>query len=83
DGYWFFCTSFYTFIHSQSVDDCADSSRVNAQNEAVSYIRKKTRFGLEFFELTIRFSKVELLATSGFYGPIEGHTITAFFGSSI
>lgn len=35
DGYWFFCTSFCTFIHSQSVDDCAESSRVNAQNEAV------------------------------------------------
>ncbi|GAA5806758.1 hypothetical protein MFLAVUS_000106 [Mucor flavus] len=83
DGYWFFCTSFCTFIHSRSVDDCADSSLVNAQNEAVSYIRKKTRFGLDFFELTVRFSKVELLATSGFFGPIEGHTITAFFGSSI
>ncbi|KAI7904722.1 uncharacterized protein BX663DRAFT_550363 [Cokeromyces recurvatus] len=73
----------FLYIHSQSVDDCADSSRVNAQNEAVFCICKKTRFGLDFFELTVRFSNVELLATSGFYGPIEGHTITPFFGSSI
>lgn len=33
--------------------------------------------------MTIRFSNVELLATSGFFGHVDSNTVLAFIGSSI
>ncbi|RCH87853.1 hypothetical protein CU098_009464, partial [Rhizopus stolonifer] len=83
ESYWFFLTSFSVFIHDKNVDDCADNSRVGLQQEAVSFIRKKTRAGSDYFELTTRFSNVELLATSGFFGNVDSNTVLAFIGSSI
>lgn len=44
---------------------------------------KKTRAGSDYFELTMWIQGIELLANSGFFGPLESNTITAFFGSSI
>lgn len=83
ENYWFFMTSFSIFVHDKNVDDCADKSRVGIQQEAVCFIRKKTRAGSDYFELTMRFNNVELLITSGFFGEIDSKTVSAFFGSSI
>jgi hypothetical protein len=80
DEYWFFMTSFSLFIHNnQKIDDCADLSKVSYQNEEVGFIRKKTKLGRDYFELTVRFGCIELLATSGFFGSL----FSPFLGSSI
>lgn len=76
--------SFSCFIHNnKQIDDCADLSRVGHQEKAVAFIRRKTRFGKDHFELTIRFGYVELLATSGFFGSVNGSFLSPFLGSSI
>lgn len=50
---WFLMTSFSVFVHNNpKIDDCADQSKVGHQNEAVAFIRRKTRMGRDFFELT-------------------------------
>ncbi|KAG0760000.1 hypothetical protein G6F21_012056 [Rhizopus arrhizus] len=81
ENYWFFLTSFSVFVHDKNVDDCADNSRVGFQQEAVSFIRKKTRAGCDYFELTTRFNNVELLSTSSFFGNVDSNTVLAFVGS--
>ena len=83
DVFWFLCTSFCAFVHNKKVDNCADVSLVGSQKKAVAFIRIKTRAQSDYFELTIRFSNVELLVTSGYLGPINSNIITAFLGSSI
>lgn len=84
DHYWFFCTSFSTFVHNnKNIDDCADGSKVGSQKNAVAFIRKKTRAGSDYFKLTIKLSTIELLVTSGFFGDVNSYSIEAFFGSSI
>lgn len=83
ENFWFFLTSFSVFVHDKNVDDCADNSRVGLQQEAVSFIQKKTRAGCDYFELTTRFNNVELLTTSGFFGNVDSNTVLAFVGSSI
>ncbi|KAI9470945.1 MAG: hypothetical protein EXX96DRAFT_586296 [Benjaminiella poitrasii] len=83
ENYWFFLTSFSIFIHDKNVDNCADNSRVGHQQEAVSFIRKRTRAGCDYFELATRFNNVELLTTSGFFGNVDSSTIFAFVGSSV
>ncbi|CAO3620660.1 unnamed protein product [Mucor hiemalis] len=83
DNHWFFITSFSVFIHDSKLDDCADTSRVGLQLSAVAFIRKKTRTGKDYFEFTLRFNNVELLATSGFSGCVDDDTIAAFVGSSV
>ncbi|KAI8350338.1 hypothetical protein EDC96DRAFT_485877 [Choanephora cucurbitarum] len=67
DNHWFFVTSFCMFVHEKHVDDCADKSAVGLQRDPVMFMRKKTRMGNDFFELTLRFSNVELLFTSSFF----------------
>ncbi|KAI8372126.1 hypothetical protein BD560DRAFT_307630, partial [Blakeslea trispora] len=81
--HWFFTTSFCIFVHEKKLDDCSDNSRVGVQEDPVALIRKKTRAGKDFFELTIRFSNIELLCTSGFFCHVNRPSITPFFGSSI
>lgn len=82
--HWFFMTSFSCFIHNnKQIDDCTDLSRVGHQDKAVALIRRKTRFGKDYFESTIRFGYVELLATSGFFGAVDGSFISPFLGSSV
>lgn len=84
ENYWFLMTSFSFFIHNNlQIDDCADLSKVGYQEKAVAFIRKKTRFGKDYFELTYRFGHVELLATSGFFGSVDGTFFFPFLGSSI
>lgn len=76
DDYWFFCTCFSIFIHSK-VDGCADASRVGMQERIVSFIRKKTRTGKDYFELTARFLNVELFVKSGFFGHLKSKTVAS------
>lgn len=83
NGFWLLCTSFCAFIHKNELDDCADKSRIGFQTKPVSFIRRKTRAGSDYFELTIRIGMIELLVTSGFFGSINDSTVEAFFGSSI
>ncbi|KAI8360708.1 hypothetical protein EDC96DRAFT_513137 [Choanephora cucurbitarum] len=80
---WFFVTSFCMFIHKKSLDDCADKSAVGFQKTPVLFIRRKTRMGNDFFELTLRFANVELLFTSGYFGHVNSSHCNAFFGSSV
>jgi hypothetical protein len=56
---------------------------VGHQEKAVAFIRRKTRPGKDYFELTYRFGYVELLATSGFFGSVDGTSFFPFLGSSI
>jgi hypothetical protein len=65
DGVCFFITSFCVFVHSKQVDDCADSSLVSVQKKVTAFIRKETRTGSDYFELTVRLSNVELLVEDG------------------
>lgn len=46
-------TSFLDNYYPQ-VADCADPSQVGNQDEAVAFIRRKTRIGKDFFELRCR-----------------------------
>ncbi|KAI9012148.1 hypothetical protein CLU79DRAFT_770803 [Phycomyces nitens] len=46
-------------------------------------IRRKTRFGKDYFELTCRFNYVELLATSGFFASVNGTFFCPFHVSSV
>lgn len=64
---WFLYTSFCAFIHKKELDDCADASRVGSQTEPVSFVRRKTRAGSDYFEQTARTGMTELLVTSGFF----------------
>ncbi|KAI9024375.1 hypothetical protein CLU79DRAFT_803844 [Phycomyces nitens] len=84
ENHWFFMTSFSCFIHNnRQIDDCADLSKVGHQEKAVAFIRRKTRFGKDYFELTCQFGYVELLATSGFFGSVDGTFFYPFLGSAI
>jgi hypothetical protein len=84
DGYWFFVTSFDLFLHSNpQIDDCADRSKYSYQPKPIGFIRLKTRFGLDYHELTVRFANVEALVTAGFYGNIEKSDINPFCGSAL
>ncbi|KAI9483612.1 MAG: hypothetical protein EXX96DRAFT_606591 [Benjaminiella poitrasii] len=84
ESHWFFMTSFSCFIHNNlKIDDCADLSKVGHQEKAVALIRRKTRLGKDCFELTYRFGYVELLATSGFFGSMDGMFFSPFLGSSV
>ncbi|RCH88292.1 hypothetical protein CU098_007295 [Rhizopus stolonifer] len=84
EDHWFFITSFSCFIHSNhQIDDCADLSKVGHQEKAVAFIRRKTKLGKDYFELTYRFGYVELLATSGFFGSVDGTFFSPFLGSSV
>ncbi|KAI9483568.1 MAG: hypothetical protein EXX96DRAFT_558672 [Benjaminiella poitrasii] len=84
ESHWFFMTSFSCFIHNNlKIDDCADLSKVGHQEKAVALIRRKTRLGKDCFELTYRFGYVELLATSGFFGSVDGMFFSPFLGSSV
>lgn len=84
ENHWFFITSFSCFIHNNpQIDDCADLSKVGHQEKAVAFIRRKTKLGKDYFELTYRFGYVELLATSGFFGSVDGTFFSPFLGSSV
>ncbi|CEI90773.1 hypothetical protein RMCBS344292_05085 [Rhizopus microsporus] len=84
ENHWFFMTSFSCFIHNNhQIDDCADLSKVGHQEKAVAFIRRKTKLGKDYFELTYRFGYVELLATSGFFGSVDGTFFSPFLGSSV
>ncbi|CEG76643.1 hypothetical protein RMATCC62417_11506 [Rhizopus microsporus] len=79
----FLMTSFSLFIHNNTqIDDCADLSKVGYQARAVAFIRRKTRLGKDYFELTYRLGYLELLATSDFFGSVDGESFP-FLGSSI
>ncbi|KAI7880263.1 uncharacterized protein EV154DRAFT_524010 [Mucor mucedo] len=79
-----FMTRFSCFIHNNhQIDDCADLSKVGHQEKAVALIRRKTRLGKDYFELTYRFGYVELFATSGFFGSVDGTFFSPFLGSSV
>lgn len=83
-NHWFFITSFSPFIHNNfKVDDCADRSVISYQSNPIAFIRRKSQYGKDYFELTIRFGYVELVATSGFFGSVDGRFYTAFLGSSL
>ncbi|KAI8368423.1 hypothetical protein EDC96DRAFT_558021 [Choanephora cucurbitarum] len=59
----------YCFIHNNiSIDDSSKP------------LRRKTRLGKDYFELTLRFGFVELLATGG---SIDDSSFSPFLGSSI
>ncbi|CAO3686586.1 unnamed protein product [Rhizopus stolonifer] len=84
ENHWFFMTSFSCFIHNNlQIDDCADLSKVGYQEKAVAFIRRKTALGKDYFELTFRFGYVELLATGGFFGSVDGTFFSPFLGSSV
>lgn len=71
-NHWFFVTSLDIFIHNNiNSDDCADDSKVMYQDEPIAYIRRKTQFKIEYFELSIRIGEVEMLANGGFWGGFE------------
>ncbi|KAG2195725.1 hypothetical protein INT46_001207 [Mucor plumbeus] len=55
------------------------------QNYSVVYVRRKTKFKLEYFELCFKIGEVELLATGGFWKEISNDlvSINPFLGSSI
>jgi hypothetical protein len=83
-NHWFLITSFSCFIHNNpKVDDCADKSIISYQSNPIAFIRRKSQYGKDYFELTIRFGYVELVVTSGFFGSVDGKFYTAFLGSSI
>ncbi|KAG1138510.1 hypothetical protein G6F37_010456 [Rhizopus arrhizus] len=83
-NHWFLVTSFSSFIHNNpKVDDCADKSIIRYQSNPIAFIRRKSQYGKDYFELTIRFGYVELVVTSGFFGSVDGKFYTAFLGSSI
>ncbi|KAG1111367.1 hypothetical protein G6F42_015053 [Rhizopus arrhizus] len=83
-NHWFLVTSFSSFIHNNpKVDDCADKSIISYQSNPIAFIRRKSQYGKDYFELTIRFGYVELVVTSGFFGSVDGKFYTAFLGSSI
>lgn len=73
------CTSFCVFAHNKKVDYYADVSLIGSQKDAVSSIRRKIRARSDYFELTIIFSNVDLLVTSGFLGPIKSNISAVFF----
>lgn len=55
DNYWFLVTSLNVFIHNNpKVDDFADQSKIAYQSNPVAYIRRKSRFKLEYFEFSIK-----------------------------
>ncbi|KAG2201559.1 hypothetical protein INT47_007436 [Mucor saturninus] len=84
ENHWFFMTSFSCFIHDNNqIDDCADLSKIGHQDKTVAFIRRKTRLGKDFFELTYRFGYVEILGTSGFFGSVDGTFFSPFLGSSV
>lgn len=84
EDHWFFITGFSCFIHSNhQIDDCADLSKVGHQEKAVTFIRRKTKLGKDYFELTYRFGYVELIATSGFFGSVDRTFFSPFLGSSV
>ncbi|KAG1148976.1 hypothetical protein G6F37_004487 [Rhizopus arrhizus] len=64
-------------------DDCAILSKVERQEKAVAFIRRKTNFGKDYYELIYKFGYIELLAASGFYGSVDGTSFFPFLGSSI
>lgn len=78
DAFWFLCTSFCVFAYNKKVDYYADVSLIGSQKDAVSSIRRKTRARSDCFELTIIFSNVDLLVTSGFLGPIKSNISAVF-----
>lgn len=70
-------------VQDLQVGDCADKSVVGFQHSPIAFISRKTKFGRDFFKLTIRFGYVELVATSGFFEAIDAKARTAFCGSSM
>lgn len=58
-------------------------SKVERQEKAVAFIRRKTNFGKDYYELIYKFGYIELLAASGFYGSVDGTSFFPFLGSSI
>lgn len=68
-NHWFLCTSFCTFLHVPALDDCADFSKVKVGNNLVCLIRKKTRFGKDYFELTLRINNIELFGHFWIFQP--------------
>ncbi|KAI8369833.1 hypothetical protein EDC96DRAFT_588604 [Choanephora cucurbitarum] len=61
ENHWFFVTSLCVLVHDKNLDDCADMSKIGPQDEVIAFIRRKTRTGRDSFELTLRFSNIELL----------------------
>lgn len=84
ENYWFFMISFSYFIHNKfQIDDCAILSKVEHQEKAVTFIRRKINFGKDYFELTYKFGYIELLAASGFFGSVDDTSFFPFLRSSI
>lgn len=61
----------------------ADKSIISYQSNPIAFIRRKSQYDKDYFELTIRFRYVELVVTSGFFSSVDGKFYTAFLGSSI
>lgn len=77
-------TSFSLFIHNNAkIDDCADLFKIGYQARAVTFMRRKTRLGKDYFNLTYRLEYLELLGTSGFFGSVDGEYFFPFLGSPI
>ncbi|KAG0793582.1 hypothetical protein G6F17_008898 [Rhizopus arrhizus] len=76
--------NFSYFIHNKfQIDDCAILSKVEHQEKAVTFIRRKINFGKDYFELTYKFGYIELLAASGFFGSVDDTSFFPFLRSSI
>ncbi|KAF1796343.1 hypothetical protein FB192DRAFT_1264799, partial [Mucor lusitanicus] len=82
-GHFFVITSSSLFLHRHnSMDDCATKSSIGFQDIPVAYIRKNKRCTYDYFELSIRIGHFEVLATGGFWGPLDGFQLVPFLGSS-
>jgi hypothetical protein len=69
EGVWFLFTSMDAFLHKNTdVDDCADLSKISYQPIPNGFLRRNSRFKHDYFEVSIKFGEVELLATGGFLG---------------
>ncbi|KAI8364950.1 hypothetical protein BD560DRAFT_402570 [Blakeslea trispora] len=74
-NHWFFITSFCVFVHAKKM---LMTVQITRESDC-----KKARVGKDIFEVTIRFSSLELLCLWLFFGHVNESKMQAFFGSSI
>lgn len=66
-----------------TLDDCADQANIPLGSQSFAQIRVKSRYGRDFYELSIMLGTIELLAVGGFHGNAVSCGSHAFLGSSI
>ncbi|KAL9537729.1 hypothetical protein MBANPS3_011517 [Mucor bainieri] len=84
EDHWFLIAGYSVFLHDPSrLDDCADKSHFQYQSNPVASIERKTAFGKESFELSIKVGYLELLANAGFFGATDSTDLTPFSGLAL